>query len=77
MVSAEGFEIVVKGTLSPALVEALSGFAVDRVENGRTHLVGVVPDQARLIGILDLLRELTIELVSVNPFLADSPNDRS
>ncbi|WP_431279953.1 hypothetical protein [Leifsonia poae] len=61
------FEIVVKGTLSPPLITALEGFSVDHVENGRTHLIGEVPDQARLLGLLDLLRDLTVELVSVNP----------
>lgn len=62
----EVFEIVVKGTLSAPLVAALDGFAVSRVESGNTHLVGEVPDQARLQGILELLRDLTVELVSVN-----------
>jgi hypothetical protein len=45
----------------------LDGFAVDRVEDGQTYLVGRVPDQARLVGVLDMLRDLTIELVSVKP----------
>jgi hypothetical protein len=66
-VSAETYEIVVKGTLSPALVAAFDGFTVSRADHGLTHLVGWVPDQARLHGLLDLLRDLTIELVSVNP----------
>jgi hypothetical protein len=65
--SARSYEIQVKGTLSPALVAAIEGFEVSRVEQGRTTLVGWVPDQARLFSTLQLLRDLNIELVSLNP----------
>ena len=56
-----------KGRLSPTLAAALDGFEVSHCEHGLTHLVGWVPDQARLHGMLELLRDLNIELVSVNP----------
>lgn len=65
--NAERFEVVVKGRLSPTLIAAIDGFAVSRCEHGETHLVGWVPDQARLHSTLELLRDLNIELVSVNP----------
>lgn len=61
------FEIVVKGRLSPTLIAAIGGFEVSRCDHGETHLVGWVPDQARLHSTLELLRDLNIELVSVNP----------
>ena len=64
---AETFEIVVRGRLSPTLVAALDGFEVSHCDAGRTHLVGWVPDQARLHSVLELLRDLNIELASVNP----------
>ena len=32
-----------------------------------THLVGWVPDQSGLHGTFDVLRDLNIELISVNP----------
>lgn len=64
---AETFEIVVKGRLSPTLIAAIDGFDVSRCEQGMTHLVGWVPDQARLHSLLELLRDLNIELTSVNP----------
>ena len=67
----ETFEIVVKGRLSPTLVAALEGFEVSRCDGGLTHLVGWVPDQARLHSLLQLLRDLNIELASVNPSTAD------
>jgi hypothetical protein len=65
--SAGSYEIQVKGTLSPTLVAAIEGFEVSCVEHGRTTLVGWVPDQARLFSTLQLLRDLNIELVSLNP----------
>jgi hypothetical protein len=67
--SAQSFEIVVKGRLSPTLVAAIDGFEASGVEDGRTTLVGWVLDQARLHGTIELLRDLNIELVSVNPTL--------
>jgi len=65
--NAERFEVVVKGRLSPTLIAAIDGFEVSRCDQGETHLVGWVPDQARLHSTLELLRDLNIELVSVNP----------
>jgi hypothetical protein len=64
--SAERFEVVVKGRLSPTLMAAIDGFEVSRCDHGETHLVGWVPDQARLHSTFELLRDLNIELVSVN-----------
>ncbi len=64
---AERFEIIVKGRLSPTLVAALDGFEVSRCDDGMTHLVGWVPDQAGLHSLLERLRDLNIELTSVNP----------
>jgi hypothetical protein len=68
---ATRFEIVVKGRLSPTLIAAIKGFDVIRCDQGLTHLVGWVSDQARLHSIFDLFRDLNIELVSVNPYSTD------
>jgi hypothetical protein len=65
--SARSYEMQVKGVLSPTLVAAIEGFDVSRVEGGRTTLVGWVPDQTRLFSTLEILRDLNIELVSLNP----------
>ena len=65
--TVEEFEIVVRGRLSPALVAALDGFDVSHCTDGLTHLVGPVPDQARIHGVFQILRDLNIELLSVNP----------
>lgn len=58
---------MVKGRLSPTLTAAIDGFEVSSCDHGLTHLVGWVPDQSRLHGTLELLRDLNIELISVNP----------
>ncbi|MBD3942993.1 hypothetical protein IF188_14960 [Microbacterium sp. NEAU-LLC] len=61
-------EIVVGGPLSPDLVvTALEGFAVTTDDDGRTHVIGRVPDQARLIGLLAMFDGLHIAVISVNP----------
>ena len=64
--SARSFQIEVRGTLSPTLVAALEGFEVGHVECGKTTLIGWVPDQARLFSTLERLRDLNIELISLN-----------
>jgi len=63
----EEVEIVVRGRISPPLLGALEGFEVSSCEEGLTHLVGWVADQAALRGVLMRLSDLNIELVSLNP----------
>jgi hypothetical protein len=63
---SETYEIVTRGRMSPSLVDALDEFTVARVEHGLSQLVGTVPDQAHLHEILRLLRDMNIELVSIN-----------
>jgi hypothetical protein len=75
-VTAGNYELVVRGRLSPTLVGAFEGFDVARVEHGATHLVGWVRDQCRLHSTLDLLRDLNIELVSLNAVPTSEPRRR-
>jgi hypothetical protein len=70
-VRPEKFEIVVKGRLSPTLLLAIDGFEVMHCTDGLTHLVGFVTDQATLHTLFQFLRDLNIELVSVNPVTED------
>ena len=72
--SVERFEIVVRGKLSPDLVTALDGFDVSHCTDGLTHLVGPVPDQAKIHGLFRSLSDLNIELVSVNPVVEADPD---
>lgn len=61
------YEIVVNTNLSEPVVALIDGFQISRIEHGLTYLVGLVPDQAKLRGILLFFGNLNIEIVSVNP----------
>jgi hypothetical protein len=60
-------EVVVRGRLGPDIIAALQEFDVRSDDQGRTSIVGAVPDQSKLFGLLDLLDRLHIEVISVNP----------
>jgi hypothetical protein len=64
-VSTHVYEIVVKGRLSPVLIEAI-GFDVSCVEGGCTNLVGHQVDQDSLHRAFRFLQDLNIELISLN-----------
>lgn len=69
------YEVVITGTLSEGLtvgIEAAQHFSVSHVDQGETHFVGWVADQARLFGLLDAFQRLGIEVISVNPITTDS-----
>jgi hypothetical protein len=59
------YRIVVRGRLTPAFGSALGGVTLE-VLPGATALEGSFTDQAELYGMLERLRNLGIELVSVN-----------
>lgn len=66
-------EIIVGGELGPTVAAALEGFTLTTEVPGRTRVVGTVPDQARLMGTLEMLDALHIEVISVNPLEAERP----
>lgn len=59
------YRIVVKGRISESFASVFDGLTVEPLP-GRTSLEGVIADQSQLHGVLDRLRGLGIELVSVN-----------
>jgi hypothetical protein len=65
-VSNQTYEVVTLGELSPASVVGLHVFDVVRVEDGRSYLVGTVRDRAELHELLEVLRDLNIELISID-----------
>ncbi|GAA4382654.1 hypothetical protein [Agromyces bauzanensis] len=69
---AETFEILVRGELSPMIIAELQGFEVVTRQAGSTRLRGCVPDQSRLVGVLELLRGFNIEIESVKHVTAQS-----
>ena len=58
------YRIAVRGRLSGRLASAFEGFALEPA-NERSVLAGEIRDQAHLYGILDRVRDLGLELVSV------------
>ena len=59
------YRVVVRGRLSQRLTSAFDGLCVES-DDGKTTLSGCYLDQAQLNGLLDRLRALGIELVSLN-----------
>ncbi|KQX06932.1 MULTISPECIES: hypothetical protein [unclassified Leifsonia] len=70
---AETFDILVRGDVGPLITDELAGFEVVESGSGSTLLRGVVPDQARLVGLLDLLRSFNIEIEAVRHVSESSP----
>jgi hypothetical protein len=58
------YEIRVRGSLSERLLAAFPGLSHD-VRDGTTVLIGTLPDQAALYGVLDQLESLGIELLGI------------
>ena len=73
------YQIVVRGELSQRYSTAFEGMALE-AEDGLTTITGPVVDQSHLHGLLDRVRDLGLELVSVNAASThahpapDSPN---
>lgn len=64
--TASRYRIVLRGQLSDHFAAAFDGMTLEPGP-GQTVLVGEVRDQAHLYGLLDRLRDLGIELLSVQP----------
>jgi len=66
------YRICVRGRVTERLGSALEGM---RLEAGATETVftGEIHDQSQLYGLLDRVRDLGLELVSVQPQLAADP----
>jgi hypothetical protein len=60
------YDIVVRGEVDEYLASAFDEMTVYS-ENGQTHILGAVVDQSQLHGLLGLIQNLGIELISVNP----------
>jgi hypothetical protein len=58
------YQIAVRGRLTEYLGSAFEGFALEPGSE-QTVLVGDIRDQAHLYGVLDQVRNLGLELVSV------------
>jgi hypothetical protein len=66
------YQIVIRGALSHRFESALDGVRLEP-RSGRTLLHADVVDQSQLYGLLNRLRDLGLELISVN--LVPEPAD--
>ncbi len=73
---SQHYEIRIKGHLDQSWADWLNGLAISHEANGETLLTGSLPDQAALHGVLNRLRDLGIQLISVNPIEGEEPSGR-
>ncbi len=60
------YRLVLRGELGDSFGFLFDGMHLQRLA-GMTVLTGQVTDQAHLLGLIDRIQELGVELVSVNP----------
>lgn len=60
------YQIKVKGQLGQQWLNLFEGLTITPEENGDTLLTGTVVDQAALYGLLRKVRDLGMQLLSVN-----------
>ena len=63
---SDKYEIRLKGHLDARWADRFGGMTLTLTENGETHLIGPVSDQAALHGLLKKVRDLGLPLLSVN-----------
>ena len=70
------YQIRLRGHLSDQWTDWFEGLTITLEENGDTLLTGPIIDQAELFGLLRRVRDLGMQLISVNRVGAGKP-DRS
>ena len=60
------FQIRIRGHLGDDWTDWFGGMTITLEENGDTLLTGPVPDQAALFGLLKRVRDLGMQLISIN-----------
>ena len=69
------YRISVRGRLTERLGSAFDGMTLESAA-GQTVLVGEIRDQSHLYSVLDRVRNLGLELVSVQPSPTDQADDQ-
>ena len=76
----EYYEIKITGHLDPHWSDRFAGLKLTHLEGDGTLLSGLLPDQAALHGLLELVRDLNLTLISVTcggPPTQDSDKESS
>ena len=66
------YEIHIQGHLDEQWTDWFNGMTLAHHPAGYTRLVGEIPDQAALHGILNTIRDIGVILLSVNPITNDT-----
>ncbi|RPI32063.1 MAG: hypothetical protein EHM70_09895 [Chloroflexota bacterium] len=66
-------EIIVEGRLDPRRSGWFEGLSLTNQPEGRTRITGSVPDQAALFALISRIRDLGLNLISVNR-ISSKPN---
>ena len=67
------YEIKVEGHLGDSWSSWLGGMAVHQAESGESVLIGPLPDEPALHGVLAKIRDLGLPLVAVRRLPTESP----
>ncbi len=70
----QGYEITIQGHLSQPLAAVFDEMEVCCQQDGNTHIIGELTDQAALYGLLMRLRDMGMTLISVNRAFSHIPN---
>ncbi|MAT45318.1 MAG: hypothetical protein CL609_23560 [Anaerolineaceae bacterium] len=66
MINKSRYEIRIKGNLDQRWQDWFEGLLLENQDNGEVLLSGSLDDQAALFGVLSIIRDLNLTLISVN-----------
>lgn len=70
------YRIIVQGHIDPDWSEWFAGFEISQLAGDLTLMSGQLEDQAALHGLLRRIRDLNLNLISVNPISSTHPHNR-
>jgi hypothetical protein len=74
--TSQRYEIKLRGHLDTKWSEWFYGMSVIHEPDGNTTLYGPIPDQIVLHSVLDRIRDMNLQLISVNQTESDAPTNR-
>ena len=74
--TCENYEIKIQGHLDTQWSEWFYGLTITHERDGATTLSGPLPDQIVLYSVLDRLRDMNLQLISVQQVRSDEQTSR-